>query len=81
MSGYPINFYVFCWGSYTSKSLDLFCFMKKEKQNFSPEKLIENWREDLSIKISFRFWKINGIVPTSDTTIINNVCLYLDNIF
>jgi hypothetical protein len=54
---------------------------KKEKQNFSPEKLIENWREDLSIKISFRFWKINGIVPTSDTTVINNVCLYLDNIF
>jgi hypothetical protein len=31
--------------------------------------LIENWHEDLSIKIS-------RIVPTSDTTVINNMCVY-----
>ena len=49
---------------------------QEEKKTISLRKKIENWREDLSIKISFKFWKISGIVPTSDTTVINNVCVY-----
>jgi hypothetical protein len=31
-------------------------------------------------KIRVRLWKNSGIVPTSDTTVINYIVLYLNNI-
>jgi len=44
-----------------------------ERKTNSPPKYFENRCEELSTKISVKFWKKNsGIVPTSDTTVINN---------
>jgi hypothetical protein len=45
---------------------------KKENNCFLSRKKIESWREETSTKISVRFWKNSGIVPTSETTVINN---------
>ena len=43
---------------------------------FSPETICFKWREQMS---SLR--KISGVVPTSDTTVMNYIVFYLNNIF